>query len=141
MTMPSPRILGGLLTLACLLALGIRLMPLHLPPLPEAAPVLPEGPQLVFGYATLANPVVRYAVVGRAVPSESARLEGWERAGRDLLLAPGAHVAGRVFSVSPAELRRLDRYEQAGPRYRRQALWLEDGRLAWVYTMLIVPPP
>lgn len=141
MTLPSPRLLAALLALACLLALGIRLTPLHLPPLPEAAPVLPEGPQLVFGYATLANPLVRYAVVGRAVPSEPARLEGWQRSGRDLLLAPDGHVEGRVFSVSPEELRRLDRYEQAGPRYRRQALLLEDGRLAWVYTMLIAPPP
>ena len=129
-----------LLAVLVVAALTIRLAPLHLPPPTAFPPEVPEGPQLVFGYATLSNAFVRYAVVGRAVPSAAAGLSGWEREGRNLVVAPDGQVRGRLFSVSPDELARLDRYERAGERYRRLPLVLDDGRTAWVYVFELEVP-
>lgn len=121
-------------------ALTVRLAPPYLPAPTAFPPDLPEGPQLVFGYATLSNAFVRYAVVGRAVPSEAAGLGGWEREGRNLVVAPDGQVRGRLFSVSPDELARLDRYERAGEVYRRLPMELNDGRTAWVYVLELATP-
>lgn len=110
--------------------------PVYLPALPSGAPPLPEGDTRVFGYATLADPLVRLVVVGRPVRSEAAALPDWRREGRDLAPEPGALTEGRVFTVSPEGLRRLDRYEQTGYRYSRTKKTLEDGTTAWVYGLL-----
>ena len=110
--------------------------PVYLPTLPVGAPPLPEGPTRVFGYATLADPLVRLVVVGRPVRSEGAALPDWRRVGRDLAPDPGAVTTGRVFEVSPEGLRRLDRYERAGYRYSRTKKTLADGTQAWVYGLL-----
>ena len=136
----GPRRVALLLAVLVFAALTIRLAPPHLPPPTAFPPEVPDGPQLVFGYATLANAFVRYAVVGRAVPSEAAALTGWEREGRNLVVAPDGQVRGRLFSVSPEELTRLDRYERAGDRYRRLPLALNDGRTAWVYVFELAMP-
>ena len=110
--------------------------PVYLPALPPGAPPLPDQETRVFGYATLADPLVRWVVVGRPVRSEGASLPGWRRVGRDLAPDLGAVTEGRVFVVSPEGLRRLDRYEQAGYRYSRTQKTLSDGSEAWVYGLL-----
>ena len=111
--------------------------PVYLPTLPEGAPPIPEGEARVFGYATLADPLVRLVVVGQPVRSTPAALPGWRREGRDLVPDPDAVTPGRVFSVAPEGLRRLDRYEQAGYRYGRTLKTLEDGTEVWVYGLLV----
>lgn len=112
--------------------------PVYLPALPAAAPPLPDGPARVFGYATLTHPAVRLVVVGRPVPAEGAALHDWRRDGRTIVPDPGAMTPGRVFTVAPAGLRRLDRYERAGVRYARRRMVLADGSRAWVYRRLPV---
>ncbi|MGY6411020.1 MAG: gamma-glutamylcyclotransferase family protein [Alkalilacustris sp.] len=110
--------------------------PVYLPALPSGAPPIPEGKSRVFGYATLADPLVRLVVVGAPVRSEAAALPGWRRHGRDLLADPEAVTTGRVFTVDADGLRRLDRYEQAGYRYHRVKKTLADGSEAWVYGLI-----
>ena len=110
--------------------------PVYLPTLPSGAPPIPEGPSRVFGYATLADPLVRLVVVGGPVRSEPAVLPGWRRVGRDLVEDLEAVTEGRVFTVSPGGLRRLDRYEQAGYRYHRIKKVMADGSEAWVYGLI-----
>ncbi len=118
----------------------VRYAPFYLPPPAETALPLPDGAQAVFGYATLTNPLVRFVVVGRPVPSEPARLEGWRREGRDLVADPDAAVDGRLFTVDPAGLQRLDRFEETDLRYERFLVLLDDDREAWVYRLLPLPP-
>ncbi len=110
--------------------------PVYLPTLPEGAPPLPDHETQVFGYATLADPLVRLVVVGEPVRSRPAALPEWRRVGRDLAPDRDAVTEGRVFTVSPQGLRRLDRYEQAGYRYSRTLKTLADGTEAWVYGLL-----
>lgn len=110
--------------------------PVYLPRLDANAPPLPEGDSHVFGFATLTNPVVRFVVVGRPVPSEPAKLRGWQRERRDIRGAPAMVLDGVRFRVSPEELQRLDRYERTGRKYRRDLMMLEDGTKAWVYRLI-----
>ena len=126
------------LLLVLLLALGFAVAraPFYLPALDANAPPVPEGDSHVFGFATLTSPVVRLVVVGRPVPAEPAQLRGFTRHRRDLRDSPDMVLQGVRFRVTPEELRRLDRYERAGRRYRRDLLPLEDGTLAWVYRLI-----
>ena len=110
--------------------------PVYLPTLPSGAPPLPEEKTQVFGYATLADPLVRLVVVGQPVRSQPGTLPGWRREGRDLIADPNAVTPGRVFTVAPEGLRRLDRYEQAGYRYSRTPKQLQDGSTVWVYGLI-----
>ncbi len=116
--------------------LSVTRAPVYLPRLDASAPPLPEGESHVFGLATLTNPVVRLVVVGRWVPAEPAALPGYSRFQRDLRDTPDMLLQGVRFQVTPEELQRLDRYERAGRRYRRDLLPLEDGTLAWVYRLI-----
>ncbi|MCC5963306.1 MAG: gamma-glutamylcyclotransferase [Rhodobacteraceae bacterium] len=116
--------------------LVIARAPFYLPAYDDNAPPLPEGDSYVFGFATLTNPIVRFVVVGRPVPAEEATLRGFSREHRDLRDAPDMLLQGVRFRVSPEEMRRLDRYEQTGRRYRRDLLPLEDGSVAWVYRLI-----
>jgi hypothetical protein len=116
--------------------LVIARAPFYLPAYDENAPPLPEEESYVFGFATLTNPIVRFVVVGRPVPAEDATLRGFSRDRRDLRDAPDALLQGVRFRVTPEEMRRLDRYEQTGRRYRRDLLPLEDGSVAWVYRLI-----
>lgn len=118
----------------------LRHAPVYLPTLPNAEMAVPEGPHAVFGYATLANPLVRYVVIGRHAPSRAAELEGFLRVGRDLVPAPDAVVSGRVFVVDARGLGRLDRYEELGRRYDRRLKQLADGTDAWVYRLIEQAP-
>ncbi len=110
--------------------------PFYLPRYDQNAPPLPEEESYVFGFATLRNPIVRLVVVGRLVPAEPARLSGFTRYRRDLRDTPDMTLEGVRFRVTPAEMKRLDRYEQTGRKYRRDLLPLEDGSLAWVYRLM-----
>lgn len=133
------RMLTGVLAFGLATVVVVREVPFYLPHLPDAAPPVPEERQLVFGYATLANPVVRTVVTGRWHRTSTAEIEGVERIGRNLVPLPEGRVEGRVFSVGPQELRRLDRFEQTGLRYERDLVGLDDGREAWVYRMISIP--
>ncbi|WP_071795572.1 gamma-glutamylcyclotransferase family protein [Natronohydrobacter thiooxidans] len=121
------------------LLLGIWLMisraPVYLPRLDANAPPPPDEDSYVFGFATLANPLVRFIVIGRPVPAEPAQLRGWQRNRRDLRGEPSMVLDGVRFRVSPEEMVRLDRYERTGRRYRRDLMVLEDGTSAWVYRL------
>ncbi|MCC1482346.1 gamma-glutamylcyclotransferase family protein [Roseibaca sp. Y0-43] len=125
------------LTVLAALWYAVTRAPFYLPPTDAATPALPDGPARVFGFATLTNPLVRLVVVGRWVPAEPARLRGWRRgAGRNIVEGPDMVLDGVVFTVSPQEMLRLDRYERTGRRYRRDLMMLEDGSSAWVYRLI-----
>ena len=131
--------LAGLL-LALTLWVGIIHSPVWLPPVtPEIIAAQPEpgqGPHRVFGYATLTNPAIRLAVLGRITPAEEARLAGFRRDGRDMRPDQDATLSGMVFAVDDQGLLRLDRYERLGARYRRDSVALADGSRAWVYRLI-----
>jgi hypothetical protein len=129
---------------ACVVITGIwgvvAHAPVYLPPVTpailKAQPAPDSTPQNVFGYATLTQPLVRFVVLGRHVTAEPAQLAGYLRDGRDLRPEYGALLDGKVFSVQPEGLLRLDRYERLGERYRRDLKTLTDGRKVWVYQLL-----
>ncbi len=127
------RVLLVLVTILAVFVVVIRFAPFYLPQVDADVPYPEQGEHRVFGYATLTSPMVRLVVTGRHVPAEPAEIEGFLRAGRDLVPAEGSVIEGRVFVVSASELRRLDRYEQLGSRYGRAMLELVDGSEAWVY--------
>mgnify|MGYP005748747919 FL=1 len=119
---------------------GIVHLPVWLPPVtPAIVAAQPEpgqGPHRVFGYATLTNPLIRLAVVGRITPAQDAALAGFRREGRDMRPAPDGVLTGQVFAVDDAGLLRLDRYERLGVRYRRDPVTLADGSRAWAYRLI-----
>ena len=78
-----------------------------------------QGPHRVFGSATLTNPLIRLAVMGRVTPAQEARLVGFRRDGGDMRADQGAALPGKVLAVDDAGLLRLDRYERLGTRCRR----------------------
>ena len=106
---------------------GIVKMPVWLPPVmpaivaarPQLQPQPGQGPHRVFGYATLTNPLIRLAVMGRVAPAQEARLSGFRRDGGDMRADQGAALPGKVLAVDDAGLLRLGRYERLGTRYRR----------------------
>lgn len=117
--------------------------PVYLPPvtpqMQAARADTPQTAQRVFGFATLTSPLVRFVVVGRPVPTQAAGLADFQREGRDILPQAGTVLSGQVFTVTPDELLRLDRYERLGTRYRRDPMVLEDGAMAWVYSLMEQP--
>lgn len=110
--------------------------PVYLPRLDNSAPPPPDDDARVFGFATLTNPLVRLVVLGRAAPAEPATLRGWDRNRRDLRATQDFMLQGVVFTVTPQEMKRLDRYERTGRKYRRDLMTLEDGETAWVYRLI-----
>lgn len=131
----KPTLVLAIIIFLALIWLMISRAPIYLPRLDVNAPPAPDGDSYVFGFATLTNPVVRFVVVGRIVPSEPAQLRGWQRDRRDLRDAPAMVLDGVRFRVSPEEVVRLDRYERTGRKYRRDLMLLEDGTPAWVYRL------
>ncbi|UYG09554.1 gamma-glutamylcyclotransferase family protein [Halomonas sp. M4R1S46] len=99
------------------------------------APVSPGAHQL-FVYGTLRHAPVRWLVYGRVGDPEPVRVAGYRREGLDLVPAAGASVEGLLLRVDAEELRRLDRYERLGIRYRRVRIRLADGRSVWTYRRL-----
>jgi len=108
---------------------------------PPGLPTIdPDRQHRLFVYGTLTQGWVRWLVTGEEIVSTPARLPGFRREGLDLTAAPTAMTQGELLEVSPASLRRLDRYERLGIRYERVRLTLEDGKEAWVYTRIKQPP-
>lgn len=87
----------------------------------------------VFVYGSLLVPEVVRAVLGRAPRPSPAVLHEYRRCSLrghvfpGLLAAPGHRTRGAVIAVSPAELRRLDRYEDDFYTRRPAAAALDDG--------------
>lgn len=116
---------------------AITRAPFYLPRTDAATPEPPDGAANVFGFATLTNPVVRFVVVGRWVPANPAQLRGWQRGdGRNIVEGDETLLDGVVFRITPDEMRRLDRYERTGRKYRRDLMVLEGGQSAWVYRLI-----
>ncbi len=134
------RLSWAVLLLGLTLWIGIAHLPVWLPPatpaIIAAQPQPGQGLHRVFGYATLTNPLIRLAVVGRVTPAQKARLAGFRRDGRDMRPAPEGTLSGKVFAVDDAGLLRLDRYERLGTRYRRDSVTLVDGSSAWAYRLI-----
>lgn len=98
----------------------------------------------LFVYGTLMTPAVMRAVIGRVPPHAPAVLPGYRRYGLRGRVYPvvvperGASVAGVLYTgLSPRELARLDRYEDAF--YRRVEVTVRDAagreRRAWCYVL------
>jgi len=98
----------------------------------------------LFVYGTLMTPAVMRAVVGRVPRSEPAELPGFRRyrlRGRvypAVVPEPGATVAGRLYrDLTPAEIARLDRYEDTF--YRREPVMVRNAQgrkqRAWCYVL------
>lgn len=139
MTFLISRPIVTIVIIAVLLAgmwLLVTRAPVYLPRLDDNAPPPPQDDARVFGFATLTNPLVRLVVLGRVVPAEPATLRGWDRNRRDLRATQDFMLQGVVFTVTPDEMTRLDRYEQTGRKYRRDLMTLEDGNAAWVYRLI-----
>ncbi len=93
----------------------------------------------LFVYGTLMDPIVQFAVFGRATEGKPDKLPNYRKSrirlgGRVYPIvkpAAGSSVEGQVITVSPTELNRIDHYE--GEAYRRTKVTLVSGRRAWVY--------
>ena len=107
----------------------------YVPP-PGLPPIAQDEMHQVFAYGTLRQPLVRWLVVGRRVATQAATLYGFRQQGRNWVAQAGALTRGEVFTVDADELRRLDRYERLGIRYRRSRQQLASGASAWVYQRL-----
>lgn len=90
----------------------------------------------VFVYGTLTLAPVRWIVMGSNGDPRPAQLEGYQRTQLDLDPASDRQVKGLLLTVSPDELKRLDRYERLGVRYQRVEVTLSNGQQAWVYRRL-----
>lgn len=126
-------LLIGILTLVVPAYLWFTLLsPWGYTPPPGLMPVA-AGEHRVFVYGTLRHALVRWIVIGRSPQTRSATLPGYRKEGLDLEVDTSSRVSGNLFQVSADELKRLDRYERLGIRYRRVEIELADGSKAWVY--------
>jgi gamma-glutamylcyclotransferase (GGCT)/AIG2-like uncharacterized protein YtfP len=91
-----------------------------------------NGKARLFVFGTLRNPAVRMLVTGSRISGRPGALSGYRRVGLDIVEDESASVGGLVLTVNERQLRRLDRYERLGQRYRRFVVSLEDGGRAWV---------
>ena len=105
-------------------------------PPPGLPPIAQDETHQVFAYGTLRQPLLRWLVVGRGVATIEATLPGFRQQGRNVVAQAGALTRGEMFTVDADELRRLDRYERLGIRYRRNRQQLTSGASAWVYQRL-----
>ena len=93
----------------------------------------------LFVYGTLKEPSVQFLVFGRVTSGKLDTLTGYRKASIRLggrvfpIIKPeaGTSVEGMVITVSPTELKKIDRYE--GQAYRRQKVTLSSGQEVWVY--------
>ncbi len=96
---------------------------------------------LLFSYGTLQEAEVQQSLFRRAVKAQPDTLEGYELStiglGANMYPViwpssnPNAFVEGLLLEVSPAELRRTDRYE--GKAYQRVEVVFRSGKKGWVY--------
>lgn len=97
----------------------------------------------VFVYGSLLVPEVVRAVLGRAPRSSPAVLHDYRRcslrghAFPGLLAAAGHRTTGTIIEVSPAELRRLDRYEDDFYTRRAATAARDDGSAVPVQTYVL----
>jgi gamma-glutamylcyclotransferase (GGCT)/AIG2-like uncharacterized protein YtfP len=108
--------------------------------------------ELLFSYGTLRQPEVQIATFGRALDGQADAIVGFDLdyvtitdphviaasgSDRHPILRPsdraGAHVDGMVFALSQADLAAADEYEVDD--YRRIAVPLRSGAMAWVYVL------
>lgn len=134
--------LSGLLAVALLVLLGLRLLLLN--PYGYTPPAKAPGwgdarIQPVFVYGTLRRQTVRLLVIGRAVETREAVLPGFRKENLNIVPDPQSLTQGEVMDVQSDELERLDRYERLGVRYERLWLRLDDDSHAWVYRRLAPP--
>jgi hypothetical protein len=106
--------------------------------------------QSLFAYGTLQLSAVQWATFGRLLAGASDSLQGYQLVSLKIddpaviaLSGKEYHtmakftgrasdlIAGTVFTVTPDEIRRADRYEVAA--VKRVAVLLESGVRAWVY--------
>jgi hypothetical protein len=106
--------------------------------------------QLLFSYGTLQLPEVQMAQFKRLLDGEDDAMVGFAQAMVEITDPevlrksgqrfhpivsqtgnPADSVAGKVFSVTAAELAAADEYEVAD--YKRVRATLRSGRAAWVY--------
>ncbi|KFF49184.1 hypothetical protein GY26_09825 [Gammaproteobacteria bacterium MFB021] len=92
--------------------------------------------QDVFVYGTLRQGWIRWLVTGRAGDSRPATLAGYRKQDLDVIADDEGQVDGEIISVTPDELRALDRYERVGVRYQRESVKLEDGSIVWIYRLI-----
>lgn len=93
----------------------------------------------LFVYGTLLKPSVQKMVFGRTTSGRPDKLAGYKKhriqLGRNVypIIKPAADgtVDGLVLTVTPTELKVIDRYE--GRAYQRQKVTLVSGQRAWVY--------
>lgn len=93
----------------------------------------------LFVYGTLLKPSVQEMVFGRTTPGHPDKLAGYKKhqiqLGQNVypIIKPaaGGTVEGAVLTVTPMELKLIDRYE--GSVYQRQKVKLVSGQHAWVY--------
>lgn len=142
--MKKPLLLVFSFTLLSILALSgwlwfHLLSPWGYSPPPNLPPIEQTTEHRVFVYGTLTHSWVRRWVIGRSVETQPAQLKDYQRQALDLQPQPNEQVNGLIFTVTPAELQRLDRYERLGIRYQRALKTLANGEQAWVY-QLIHPP-
>ena len=90
----------------------------------------------VFVYGTLTNPFIRWVVTRRTFETAQAELLNYQKQGLDIRQMKGASTPGLVIEVDAESLRRLDRYERLGERYKRFEVQLSDGSKAWVYQLI-----
>jgi gamma-glutamylcyclotransferase (GGCT)/AIG2-like uncharacterized protein YtfP len=95
----------------------------------------------LFVYGALRDPKVRDRLLGRELPSEPARLPGYELGRKRYFFVTrreGASVAGEILSqILPDDFAVLDRYEAVPRLYTRARIAVESapGELlrCWIY--------
>jgi len=93
----------------------------------------------LFVYGTLKNARIQKVVFGRSEPGEPDELVGFSLSSLKMgsltcpvvVSDPSSSVMGIVISVTPEELRRIDRYETEA--YMRVRVTLKSGINTWVY--------
>lgn len=103
---------------------------------PESIADIEQRTHQVFVYGTLTYAPVRWLVMRANGQPQPAQLNGFERNGLDISADQNSQVDGLRLTVTPEQLKRLDRYERLGIRYTRRSITLADGTSAWVYRRL-----
>ncbi|MBI2543157.1 MAG: gamma-glutamylcyclotransferase [Candidatus Aenigmarchaeota archaeon] len=93
----------------------------------------------LFVYGTLKSPKIQKSVFGRITKGRPDVLEGYKKSKimidkkRYPILIPNKRslVKGLVISVTPDELKTIDKYETDS--YKRTQIVLKSGKIAWVY--------
>lgn len=93
-----------------------------------------EETEYLFVYGTLKNPVIRFYACRCVTEESDAALPGYKKVGLNIVPEQSSAVAGALLRVTPLELKRLDRYENAPQKYQRTRVTLRGGEEVWVYS-------